>query len=197
MSSWNFIKLNYFFYFSGNLWTCQVNQVTTRKPTKTNGITNGNNFVSNYVGIYRQHNSVGDPVAIYWRNNFVGIYQPDRRQPIQFVWKDAMVWWRGVFSDDFTDGMTKGVTPHLTSKILSALGLPVHPNPGLPPRSPSRVCSWQPRMTPKRVFQSSAAHSPCQILSLLGLPVHPFLGFHPGPPQGFKHVLLVKVSMHL
>ena len=44
------------------------------------------------------------------------------------------------------------VTPHLTSKILSALGLLVHPCPGLPPRSPSRVCSWQPRMAPKRVL---------------------------------------------
>jgi hypothetical protein len=44
------------------------------------------------------------------------------------------------------------VTLHLTSKILSALGLPVHPNPRLPPRSPSRVCSWQPRMAPKHVL---------------------------------------------
>jgi len=44
------------------------------------------------------------------------------------------------------------VTPHPTSKILSVLGLPVHPNPGLPPRSPSWVCSWQPRMAPKRVL---------------------------------------------
>jgi hypothetical protein len=35
---------------------------------------------------------------------------------------------------------------------LSALGLPVHPCPRLPPRSPSRVCSWQPRMAPKRVL---------------------------------------------
>jgi len=49
-------------------------------------------------------------------------------------------------------GLTRIVTPHLTSKILFALGLPVHPNPGLPPRSPSRVCSWQSRMTPKRVL---------------------------------------------
>jgi hypothetical protein len=66
-------------------------------------------------------------------------------------------------------GARHGVTPHLTSKILFALGLPVHPNPGLPLRSPSRVCSWQPRMAPKHVFQSSAAHSPRQILSSLGL----------------------------
>ncbi|XP_061962536.1 patatin-like protein 2 [Populus nigra] len=47
-------------------------------------------------------------------------------------------------------------------------------------------------MAPKRVFQSSATHSPCQILSPLGLPVHPFPSFHPGPSQGFKRVLLVK-----
>jgi len=46
----------------------------------------------------------------------------------------------------------KCVTPHLTSKILFALGLPIHLYPGLPPRSPSRVCSWQPRMAPKRVL---------------------------------------------
>jgi len=44
------------------------------------------------------------------------------------------------------------VTPHLISKILSALGLLVHPCPGLPPRSSSWVCSWQPRMAPKRVL---------------------------------------------
>jgi len=85
-------------------------------------------------------------------------------------------------------GARHGVTPHLTSKILSALGLLVHPNPGLPPRSPSQVCSWQPRMTPKHVFQSSATHLPRQIPSPLGLLVHPFPGFHPGPPQGFKRV---------
>jgi hypothetical protein len=58
-----------------------------------------NNSVSKSVGIYRRHKFVGDTV---------GIYRPDHRQPIKFVWKDATVWWRGVFLDDFTDGMTEG-----------------------------------------------------------------------------------------
>ena len=49
--------------------------ITTRKPEKTNGITNGNipsviitdghNFVSKFVGIYRRPQSVGDTVGIY------------------------------------------------------------------------------------------------------------------------------------
>jgi hypothetical protein len=75
---------------------------TTRKPAKTNRITDvifssviltdGNNSISNSVGIYRQHNSVGDPISIYRRHIFVGIYQPYRLQPIQFVWIDVTVW---------------------------------------------------------------------------------------------------------
>ena len=78
--------------------------ITTRKPEKTNGITNGNipsviitdghNFVSKFVGIYRRPQSVGDTVGIYRRKYSVGIYRPCRRWGIQFVWKYAMAWWR-------------------------------------------------------------------------------------------------------
>jgi len=77
---------------------------TTRKPEKTNRITDrifpsviitdGNNFVSKSVGIYRQPRSVGEMVGIYRRQYSVGIYRPFRRRGIQFVWKYATAWWR-------------------------------------------------------------------------------------------------------
>jgi len=57
--------------------------ITTRKPEKTNEITDGLNSVSKSVGIYRRTNSVGDTV---------GIYQPYLRRTIHFVWKDATTW---------------------------------------------------------------------------------------------------------
>jgi len=67
--------------------------ITTRKPEKTNEITDVNipsvvitdglNSVSKFVGIYRRTNSVGDTV---------GIYQPYLRRTIHFVWKDATAW---------------------------------------------------------------------------------------------------------
>jgi len=47
---------------------------TTRKPEKSNGITDGNNSVSKSVGIYRRNHSVGNAVGIYRRNDSVGIY---------------------------------------------------------------------------------------------------------------------------
>lgn len=66
---------------------------TTRKPEKTNGITDGifpsviitdrNNSVSKFVGIYRRPK----PVC-----KTVGIYRQFRRQGIQFVWKYATAW---------------------------------------------------------------------------------------------------------
>ena len=76
--------------------------ITTRKLEKTNGITDGNissvvitdglNFVSKSVGIYRRTNSVGDTVGIYRWNMSVGIYRQYLRRTIHFVRKDAMVW---------------------------------------------------------------------------------------------------------
>jgi hypothetical protein len=66
---------------------------TTRKPEKTNRITNGifpsviitdgNNSVSKSVDIYRRHKLIG---------NTVGIYRRFRRRGIQFVWKYATAW---------------------------------------------------------------------------------------------------------
>jgi hypothetical protein len=57
------------------LYTPFLEPITTRKLTKTNRIidgifsfvifTDGNNFVSNFVGIYRQSISVCDTVGIY------------------------------------------------------------------------------------------------------------------------------------
>jgi hypothetical protein len=74
---------------------------TTRKSTKTNGITDGKipseifadgyNFVSQSVGIYRQIPSVGDTVGIYRWNMSVGTYRLYRRQTTQFFWKVAAV----------------------------------------------------------------------------------------------------------
>jgi len=41
---------------------------TTRKPEKTNGITDGLNSVSKSVGIYLRNTSVGDTIGIYrWK----------------------------------------------------------------------------------------------------------------------------------
>jgi len=77
---------------------------TTRKPEKSNGITDGNipsviytdghNSVSKSVGIYRRNHFVGDAVGIYRRNISVGIYRRFHRRNIQFVWKYATAWWR-------------------------------------------------------------------------------------------------------
>jgi len=77
---------------------------TTRKPDKTNGITNGNilsviftdghNSVSKSVGIYRRPKSIGETVGIYRQTIFVGVYRPFRRRGIPFVWKYATAWWR-------------------------------------------------------------------------------------------------------
>jgi hypothetical protein len=67
------------------LYTPFLEPITTRKLTKTNRIidvifssvifTDGNNFVSNFVGIYRQSISVYDTVGIYRQMYSVGIYQ--------------------------------------------------------------------------------------------------------------------------
>ena len=43
---------------------------TTRKPEKTNEITDGLNSVSKSVGIYLRNTSIGDTVGIYRRNIF-------------------------------------------------------------------------------------------------------------------------------
>jgi hypothetical protein len=74
---------------------------TTRKSEKSNGITDGifpsviytdgNNFVSKSVGIYRRNKSVGDTV---------GIYRQCRRRSIQFIWNIRNIM---VMSGDFID----------------------------------------------------------------------------------------------
>jgi hypothetical protein len=79
---------------------------TTRKPEKSNGITDGiflsviytdrNNFVSKSVGIYRRIYSVGNSIGIYWRF---------RWRRIQFVWKYATAWWRqAILPTEITKG---------------------------------------------------------------------------------------------
>ena len=93
--------------------------ITTRKSEKTNGITDGLNSVSKSVGIYRRTNSVGDTVGIYRWNMSVGIYRPYLRRTIHFVRKNAMVWWRGAFSDDFIDGMYPSVIPSVKTIIYT------------------------------------------------------------------------------
>jgi len=55
---------------------------TTKKPEKTNGITDGT-ILS--VIITDGHNSV---------SKSVGIYRPFHQRGIQFVWKYATAWWR-------------------------------------------------------------------------------------------------------
>jgi len=65
---------------------CSLDNFTTRKRKKTNGITDGmfpsviitdgHNSVSKSVGIYRRHKSVNNSVGIYRRKYFVGIYRP-------------------------------------------------------------------------------------------------------------------------
>jgi len=78
--------------------------VTTRKPEKTNGITDEiflsviitdeNNSISKSVSIYRRHRSDGETVGIYWQKYFIDIYWPFRLWGIQFIWKYATAWWR-------------------------------------------------------------------------------------------------------
>jgi len=92
---------------------------TTRKPEKTNGITNGmflsviitdgHNSVSKSVSIYRRYKSVG----IYRRKYSIGIYRPfhRRRGDVSrfYRWNDRgiqteiSVQWRGTITDGITD----------------------------------------------------------------------------------------------
>ena len=55
--------------------------------------------------------------------------------------------------------LIRPITPHLTSKILSAFGLQVHPNPGLPPRSPSRFLFLAATHDPKTRLTSQGEHA--------------------------------------
>jgi len=83
-------------------FTWQERENTTRKPEKSNGITDGNipsviytdghKSVSKSVGIYRRNHSVGNSVGRYRRNMSVGIYRRFHRRHIQFVWKYATAW---------------------------------------------------------------------------------------------------------
>jgi len=71
---------------------CQTHGVfTTRKPEKTNEITDGT--IPSVIITYG-HNSISKSVGIYRRTIFVGIYRLFRRRGIQFVWKYATAWWR-------------------------------------------------------------------------------------------------------
>jgi len=75
---------------------------TTRKPDKTNRITDGNilsviftdghNSVSKFVGIYRRPKSISETVGIYRWTISVGVYRPFHRWGIPFVWKYATAW---------------------------------------------------------------------------------------------------------
>jgi len=68
-------------------------QYTTRKPEKTNGITDG---IFPSVIYTDENNSV---------SKSVGIYRRFRRRGIQFVWKYAMAWWRqAILPTDITEG---------------------------------------------------------------------------------------------
>jgi len=58
----------------------KIKGTTTRKPVKTNGITNG---IFPSVIITTKNNSI---------SKSVGIYRPDLRRTIHFVWKDATAW---------------------------------------------------------------------------------------------------------
>jgi len=71
---------------------CQTHGVfTTRKPEKTNGITD---WTISSVIITDGHNSISKSVGIYRRTISVGIYRLFRRRGIQFVWKYVTMWWR-------------------------------------------------------------------------------------------------------
>ena len=105
--------------------------LTTRKSTKTNKITDGiilsviftdeYNSISNFVGLYRQTFAVGNNYQWHrFRRQF------DRSIPTEYFrryistewpteyiefWNKEIVWWRGIFSDDFIDGVTEGFKP--------------------------------------------------------------------------------------
>jgi len=76
----------------GDYYVMHKTYDTTRKPEKSNGITDGHNSVSKSVGIYRRNHSVGNAVGIYRRNISVGIYRRFHRRNIHFVWKYATAW---------------------------------------------------------------------------------------------------------
>ena len=88
--------------FSSKCFFFLLEITTTRKPEKSNGITDGNipsvintdghNSVSKSVGIYRRNHSVGNAVGIYRQNISVGIYRRFHRRNIHFVWKYATAW---------------------------------------------------------------------------------------------------------
>ena len=62
---------------------------TTRKPEKSNGITDGKMPSVIYTDGY---NSISKSVGIYRRNMSVGIYRRFHRRNIHFVWKYATAW---------------------------------------------------------------------------------------------------------
>ena len=53
--------------------------ITTRKPEKTNGITDGHNSVSKSIGVYRRPQSVGETVSIYRQKYSDGVYSLSRK----------------------------------------------------------------------------------------------------------------------
>ena len=118
---------------------------TTRKPEKTNGITDGifpsviitdgNNSVSNSVGIYRQHKPVSETVGIYRRfrrlfRRYIPTVSPmgyiyslsgnmQRRGDVRRFYRrnyrgiqtEIAVQWRGTVTDGITDGVLPSVIP--------------------------------------------------------------------------------------
>jgi len=151
------IKINYssspLLYFNSP----NIRKFTTRKPEKSNGITDrifpsiiytdGNNSVSKSVGTY---------VGIYRRNISIGIYQRFRRWSIQFVWNirngmvmsgdftdgnyrgiqtEIAIQWRGAFTDGITDGSNQSVIPSEKTIIcthLPTLSSSVSPSSSFP-----------------------------------------------------------------
>jgi hypothetical protein len=74
---------------------------TTRKPEKSNGITDG---IFPSIIYTDRNNSVSKSVGIYRRNMSVGIYRRFCRRSIQFVWKYTTAWWRqAILPTDITE----------------------------------------------------------------------------------------------
>jgi len=125
-----------------------IKTITTKKPEKSNGITDGifssviytneNNSVSKSVGIYRRNQSVGDTVGIYRQKYSVGIYRRCSRRSIQFVWniRNGMV-----TSGDFTDGNYRGIQTEWRGAFTNGS------NPSMIPSEKTIICTHLPTLS--------------------------------------------------
>jgi len=93
---------------------------TTRKPEKSNGITDrifpsviytdGNNSISKSIGIHRRNKSIGETVGIYRRKYFVSINRRYIPTVLSTGYIARLEICNGVVtSDDFTDGNYRGI----------------------------------------------------------------------------------------